>query len=90
MAAIRPGGKTLDLGFSDRRFGEWDKNHDGYISRDEATNVQELNTRFSEMDKNNDGKVSRDEARAHGSAAGGATTGVPVQQGGTAGEKGKQ
>ena len=71
-------------------FDRLDKNHDGYISRDEAKGVNELDTRFSEMDTNNDGKVSRDEMRGHGSASRGSTSGVPVQQGGTAGEKGKQ
>jgi EF hand domain-containing protein len=45
-------------------FDRLDRNHDGYISRDEANNAAELNTRFSELDKNNDGKLSRDEYNA--------------------------
>ncbi|HZE60729.1 MAG TPA: EF-hand domain-containing protein [Burkholderiales bacterium] len=43
------------------RFDELDKNHDGYISRDEGRDAEELNTRFSELDTNNDNKLSRDE-----------------------------
>ncbi len=55
------------------RFDALDKNHDGYISRDEAKNAPELNTRFTELDTNNDGKLSRDEYNAlRSSARGGA------------------
>ena len=43
------------------RFDELDKNHDGYISRDEGKDAEELNTRFTELDTNNDNKLSRDE-----------------------------
>ena len=60
------------------RFDKLDKNHDGYISRDEAKNASELNTRFTELDTNNDGKLSRDEYNALRSSArgsAGATTG---------------
>jgi ribulose 1,5-bisphosphate carboxylase large subunit-like protein len=49
---------------TDERFDRLDRNHDGYISRDEAKDASELNTRFSELDKNNDGKLSRDEYNA--------------------------
>ena len=45
-------------------FDRLDRNHDGYISRDEANNAAELNTRFSELDTNNDGKLSREEYSA--------------------------
>ena len=46
------------------RFEALDKNHDGYISRDEAKDADELNTRFTELDTNNDGKLSREEYNA--------------------------
>ena len=55
------------------RFEALDKNHDGYISRDEAKDASELNTRFSELDANNDGKLSRDEYNALNKSARGAT-----------------
>ncbi len=55
------------------RFATLDKNHDGYISRDEAKDASELDTRFSELDTNNDGKLSRHEFRALHSSARGAT-----------------
>ena len=45
----------------DARFDELDKNHDGFISRDEGKDAEELQTRFSELDTNNDNKLSRDE-----------------------------
>src|SRR3954451_11608572 len=38
------------------RFDELDKNHDGFISRDEGKDAEELNTRFTELDTNNDNK----------------------------------
>jgi hypothetical protein len=57
------------------RFDALDKNHDGYISRDEATDASELNTRFTELDSNNDGKLSHDEYNALNKAARGATGG---------------
>ena len=50
-------------------FERLDKNHDGFISRDEAKDAAELNTRFSELDKNNDGKLSREEYNALDSGA---------------------
>lgn len=61
-------------------FDRLDKNHDGFISRDEASNAKELNTRFSELDRNNDGKLSRDEynglhAGARGSTSAASTSG---------------
>jgi hypothetical protein len=45
------------------RFEQLDRNHDGFLSRDEANDAHELDTRFSELDVNNDGKLSRDEYR---------------------------
>ena len=55
------------------RFDALDKNHDGFISRDEAKDATELDTRFSELDVNNDGKLSRDEYNAVNASARGAT-----------------
>jgi hypothetical protein len=46
---------------SDTRFKDLDSNADGFVSRDEGRDAEELNTRFSELDVNNDGKLSRDE-----------------------------
>ena len=46
---------------SQARFEALDRNSDGYVSRDEGKDAEELNTRFSELDTNNDGKLSRDE-----------------------------
>jgi EF hand len=67
------------------RFDELDRNHDGYISRDEAKNASELDTRFSELDRNNDDKLSRDEYNAlHRGASGATGTG---KRGGAAGSR---
>lgn len=57
-----------------RGFDRLDKNHDGFISRDEAQDAKELNTRFSELDANNDGKISREEYNAVIRGASGATS----------------
>jgi Ca2+-binding EF-hand superfamily protein len=46
---------------SDARFKSLDRNGDGFVSRDESKDAEELKTRFSELDVNNDGKLSRDE-----------------------------
>lgn len=46
-----------------KRFAKLDRNHDGFLSREEAKNAPELDTRFSELDVNNDGKLSRAEYR---------------------------
>lgn len=46
---------------SDERFKTLDTNADGYVSRAEGKDAEELNTRFSELDVNNDGKLSREE-----------------------------
>ena len=55
------------------RFDALDKNHDGFISRDEGKDASELNTRFTELDANNDGKLSRDEYNGVNASARGAT-----------------
>lgn len=65
----RAAGATTHRG----RFEALDKNHDGYVSRDEAKDASELNTRFSELDVNNDGMLSRDEYNAMSKSARGAT-----------------
>jgi hypothetical protein len=73
------------------RFEALDKNHDGYVSRDEAKDAAELNTRFTELDANNDGKLSHDEYSAVNSSARGATgtgstsgrAGAPMGAGGS-------
>ena len=46
---------------SDARFQQLDRNRDGFVSRDEGRDAEELSTRFSELDTNNDGKLSPDE-----------------------------
>ena len=46
---------------SDARFQQLDRNRDGFVSRDEGRDAEELNTRFTELDVNNDNKLSRDE-----------------------------
>ena len=48
---------------SDRRFDQLDRNHDGFLSRDEAEGAAELVSRFSELDVDNDDKLSRPEYR---------------------------
>ena len=58
---------------SGARFDELDKNHDGFISRDEGKDAEELNTRFTELDTNNDNKLSREEYSALGKDARGAS-----------------
>ena len=42
------------------RFESYDRNKDGYISRDEARDAS-WSSRFSELDKDNDGRISRGE-----------------------------
>jgi len=50
-------------------FSAIDKNHDGYISRDEARDATWAN-RFSELDKDNDGRLSQSEFDAMQAGAG--------------------
>ena len=56
---------------TDGRFHDLDRNGDGFVSRDEGRDAEELNTRFSELDANNDGKLSRDEYAVLAREAGG-------------------
>lgn len=56
-----PMGRAADA--ADQRFDELDRNHDGFLSRDESNDARELDTRFSELDADNDDKLSRDEYR---------------------------
>src|SRR5690349_6172798 len=60
LAAATPCRADTDAG-SDARFNDLDRNSDGFVSRDEGRDAEELLTRFSELDVNNDGKLSRDE-----------------------------
>src|SRR3954463_16029257 len=46
---------------SAERFESLDRNGDGFVSRDEGKDADELNTRFSELDVNNDNQLSLDE-----------------------------
>ena len=71
LAAASGEAKPRAADKTDARFDELDRNHDGYLTRDEAADAAELDTRFSELDVNNDGKLSRDEYRvvAQGAAA---------------------
>lgn len=72
--ATRSGAGTT----ADSRFDQLDRNHDGFISRDEAKDAAELNTRFTELDQNNDNKLTREEYNALNVGARGAsgTTGM--------------
>ena len=56
-----PGSAWANDAGSESRFKDLDRNGDGFVSRDEARDAEELNTRFSELDVNNDGKLSNDE-----------------------------
>lgn len=46
---------------NDPGFNNLDKNHDGYLSRSEATGNPTLSKKFKDADRNNDGKLSRSE-----------------------------
>jgi Ca2+-binding EF-hand superfamily protein len=61
LLAGPPMGQAADA--ADQRFDELDRNHDGFLSRDECNVARELDTRFSELDADNDGKLSRGEYR---------------------------
>lgn len=60
-AALLAGPMSRAADAADQRFDELDRNHDGFLSRDEANDARELDTRFSELDADNDGKLSRNE-----------------------------
>jgi hypothetical protein len=62
---------------TDVRFDALDRNHDGFLSRDEANEAHELDTRFSELDANNDGKLSREEYRVVGAGETATLPGAP-------------
>ena len=61
LAVLLTGSARANDAGSDARFDDLDRNGDGFVSRDEGRDAEELNTRFSELDANNDGKLSRDE-----------------------------
>lgn len=69
---------TGDARSADRRFDELDRNHDGFLSRDEANDARELQARFSELDANNDGKLSRAEYRVASAGEHAALPGAPT------------
>jgi len=52
---------AADKAKDDPGFNKLDKNHDGYLSRTEASKNSYLSKRFKEADKNGDGKLSRTE-----------------------------
>ena len=57
-----------------------DKNNDGYVSREEASDESALNSRFSELDKDSDGRISRSEWDAmQGSSATGSSGSLPTE-----------
>lgn len=49
---------------SDARFRSLDRSGDGFVSRDEGKDAEELQARFTELDANNDNKLSREEYSA--------------------------
>lgn len=58
------------------RFDQLDRNRDGFLTRDESKDAEELHTRFTELDRNNDNRLSREEydvLKTERSAASGAT-----------------
>ena len=54
---------------SSMTFKSLDANKDGFVSRDEAKNSNELNRRFSELDKDGDGKLSSQELSGPGGSS---------------------
>ena len=71
-------------------FEALDKNHDGYLSRDETRDASWSN-RFSELDKDNDGRLSQSEFDAMQAGAGASgKTETPTSASNTAGRKPNQ
>jgi EF hand len=71
-------------------FEALDKNHDGYLSRDETRDASWAN-RFSELDKDNDGRLSQSEFDAMQAGAGASgKTETPTSATNTAGRKANQ
>lgn len=88
LTAVSTMAGANDAGTSER-FQRLDRSGDGFISRDEAKDAEELNTRFTELDANNDNKLSRDEytvlqreASAPGSTARSAGVGATTKPAG--------
>ena len=57
-------------GVSAREFSRLDKDHDGYLSKDEVKLHPVLRSRFASLDKNHDGKLSQSEVSSSTTAAG--------------------
>ena len=70
------------------RFEQLDRSRDGFVSRDEAKDAEELHTRFTELDRNNDNKLSSEEYAVLGSERN-ASTGATAQPGKQAGTEGR-
>jgi Ca2+-binding EF-hand superfamily protein len=51
----------LDKSTQSLKFDELDKNHDGFITKDEVPATIELSTSFVNFDNNADGRLSKDE-----------------------------
>lgn len=73
---------------SEARFDQLDRSRDGFVSRDEAKDAEELHTRFTELDRNNDNKLSREEYASLASERN-ASTGATAQTGKAAGTEGR-
>jgi EF hand domain-containing protein len=54
---------------SSSEFRKMDKNHDGYLSKDEVKDNSSLSSSFDQLDKNHDGKLARSEVTSGASAS---------------------